>query len=270
MKNYLSIITLATLLFSSCASIKDFNYFQDTAAGDVNTVKNAESSITIKPSDRITILVTSKDPQLSMPFNLVTINNIQNNLSLNGTGALNGNSYTQYYTVSQSGEINMPVLGKVKVAGLTRTQIEEKVSELIMASESGFKDPTVIVDYANLYVKMLGELNKPGAVSIDRDQFTLMDAIAKAGDLSVFGNRKNIKVFRMENGSEKVYEIDLTQRKQLLQSPAYMLQQNDVVYVGPNKTRARQSTSNGITFLQPSLWISAASLISTLIVLLRE
>ncbi|MBQ0074551.1 MAG: polysaccharide biosynthesis/export family protein [Prevotella sp.] len=270
MKKISFLIMLTVILFSSCASIKDFNYFQDTAAGDVNTVKNAESCITIKPNDRITVLVTSKDLELAAPFNLVSINTTQSRSYTTGTGALNGNSYTQYYTVSQDGDINMPVLGKVKVAGLTRTQIEDKIAELITVSENGFKDPTVTVDYANLYVKMLGELNRPGAVSIDRDQFTLMDAIAKAGDLSVFGNRKNVKVYRMEDGTEKVYEIDLTQRKQLLQSPAYMLQQNDVVYVEPNKTRARQSTSNGNTFLQPSLWISAASLVTTLIVLLKK
>lgn len=270
MKKITFIIMLTTLLFSSCESIKDFSYFQDSVAGDVNTVKNAESYITIKPSDRISVLVTSKDMELSMPFNLVTINNTLNRSPQNGTGALNGNSYTQYYTVSQEGDINMPVLGKVKVAGLTRTQIEEKVSELIMTSENGFKDPTVIVDYANLYVKMLGEFARPGAVVIDRDQFTLMDAIAKAGDLSVFGNRKNVKVYRMENGTEKVYEVDLTNRKELLLSPAYMLQQNDIVYVEPNKTRARQSTSNGNTFLQPTLWISAASLLTTLVVLFKK
>lgn len=267
MKKISFFIMLTAILFSSCASIKDFNYFQDTAAGDANSVKYAERNITIQASDRISVLVTSKDPQLSMPFNLVTMNNTLNRSSQNGTGALNGNSYTQYYNVSQEGFINMPILGKVKVAGLTRTQIEAKIAELILASENGFKDPTVTVDYANLYVKMLGELNRPGAVNIDRDQFTLMDAIAKAGDLSIFGNRKNVKVYRMENGIEKVYEIDLTQRKQLLQSPAYMLQQNDVVYVEPNKTRALQSTSNGNTFLQPSLWISAASFLSTLVVL---
>lgn len=270
MKKISFIIMLTAILFSSCVSIKDFNYFQDTVAGDVNPVRNSDASITIKPSDRITVLVSSKDLQLATPFNLVTLNTVQSRSMQNGTGALNGNSYTQYYTVSQNGEINMPVLGKVKVAGLTRSQIEDKVAELIMTSDNGFNDPTVTVDYANLYVKMLGELNRPGAVSIDRDQFTLMDAIAKAGDLSVFGNRKNVQVFRVKNGVETVYEIDLTNRKAMLQSPAYMLQQDDVVYVEPNKTRARQSTSNGNTFLQPSLWISAASLASTLIVLLKK
>lgn len=267
MKKISFIIMLATLLLSSCASVKNFLYFQDSVAGDVNEVRDAESTITIQPNDRITILVTSKDPQLSMPFNLVSINNTVSRTSANGS--LNGTSYTQYYTVTQDGAVNMPVLGKVMVAGLSRSQIEDTVSALIIASENGFKDPTVTVDYANLYVKMLGELNKPGAVAIDRDQFTLMDAIAKAGDLSVFGNRKNVKVFRVENGHENVYEIDLTNRKELLQSPAYMLRQNDIVYVEPNKARARQSTSNGNNFLQPSLWISAASFLTTILVLLK-
>lgn len=264
------IIMLAAVLLSSCVHVQDFSYFQDVTSGEINTVKYADSRITIKPSDRLSVLVTSKDPQLSMQFNLVMANNNNYRQGMNGQNALNSNNFTQYYTVSQYGEINMPVLGKVKVAGLNRTQIEEKISELIIASENGFKDPTVTVDYANMYVKMLGEFNRPGAVGIDRDQFTLMDAIAQAGDLSVFGNRKNVKVFRMEDGAEKVYEIDLTQRKQLLQSPAYMLQQNDIVYVEPNQTRARQSTSNGNTFLQPSLWVSAASFLTTLIVLFTK
>lgn len=268
MKKISLIIMLVALSLSSCVSVKDFSYFQDTVGGDSNAVKNAESSITIKPSDRITILVSSKDQQLAMQFNLISV--IQSRTNSTTLSALNGNSYTQYYTVSSEGEITMPVLGKVKVAGLTRTQIEDKVADLIMASDNGFKDPTVTVDYANLYVKMLGEFNRPGPVAIDRDQFTIMDAIAKAGDLSVFGKRTNVKVFRMENGVENVYEIDLTKSKQLLQSPAYMLQQNDIVYVEPNKTRARQSTSNGNNFLQPSLWISAASLVTTLIVLMKK
>ena len=162
----------------------------------------------------------------------------------------------------------MPVLGKVKVSGLTRSQIEDKICELIIASENGFKDPTVTVDYANLYVKMLGEFNRPGTVSIDRDQFTLEDAIAKAGDLSVYGNRKNVKVYRVENGMDKVYEVDLTQRKQLLASPVYLLQQDDVVYVEPNRVRARQSTSSGNSLLQPAFWISTATLITSVLALI--
>lgn len=266
-KNLLTCLSV-TMLLSSCASVKEFSYFQDTTRGDANPVADAESSITIKPNDRITVLVSSKDLQLAMPFNLITINNVHNRYYQNGTEALNYNSYTQYYTVSNEGEINMPVLGKVKVSGLTRTQIEDKISFLIINSADGFKDPTVTVDYAGLYVKMLGEFNHPGTVSIDRDQFTLMDAIARAGDLSVYGNRKNVKVFRVENGVDKVYEVDLTQRKQLLASPVYLLQQDDVVYVEPNKVRARQSTSSGNSLLQPAFWISTATLITTVLSLI--
>ncbi|MDO4949851.1 MAG: polysaccharide biosynthesis/export family protein [Bacteroidales bacterium] len=266
MKKANFIILLTTLMLCSCASIKDINYFQDSAAGDANAMRNASYNITIQPGDRITVLVSSKDLELAMPFNLITVNNTY--ARSNNSGSLNSTNYTQYYTVSQEGEINMPILGKVKVTDLTRTQIEEKISGLIIASENGFKDPTVTVDYANLNVKMLGEVNHPGAVIIDRDQFTLMDAISKAGDLSIFGNRKNVKVYRVENGEEKVYEVDLTQRKQVINSPVYMLRQNDIVYVEPNKTRARQSTSSGNNFLQPSVWISTASLITTVIALI--
>lgn len=264
-KNYL--LFLVSVLLCSCASIKEFSYFQDTADGDANAIQNTDTQITIKPGDRITVLVSSKNIELAMPFNLVTINNVNGRINNNSSSSINSNVYSQYYTVSMDGEINMPILGKVKVEGLTRSQIEDRISELIITSEDGFKDPTVTVDYANLYVKMLGEFNRPGVVVIDRDQFTLMDAISQAGDLSVYGNRKNVRIFRIEDGVEKVYEVDLTQRKQLLQSPAFMIQQNDVVYVEPNKARARLSTSNGNSFFQPAVWISTASLITTVIAL---
>ncbi|MCF0200121.1 MAG: polysaccharide biosynthesis/export family protein [Bacteroidales bacterium] len=259
-------LSVALLLFSACGSVKDFAYFQDTYGGAVNPVADTVTNITIKPFDRITVLVSSKDQQLAIPFNLLSVINRQGTNNM-----LNSNQYTQFYNVTVEGEINMPILGKVHVAGLTRTQIEEKIADLIRNSEHGFKDPTVSVDYANLHVKMLGELNRPGMVEIDRDQFTLMDAIAKAGDLTVFGNRRNVRVFRMENGQEKVYEIDLTKRQEILQSPAYIMQQNDVVYVEPNKVRARQSTSMGNSFLQPAVWISAASLVATIVsIILRK
>lgn len=268
MKTRILLSLFLVIMLGSCTSVKDFNYYQDVASGDVNPVREDGASITIKPDDRITVLVSSKNIELAMPFNLITINNIRNNASQLNNSALNTNSYSQYYTVSREGEINMPVLGKVKVSGLTRSQIEDKICELIIASENGFKDPTVTVDYANLYVKMLGEFNRPGTVSIDRDQFTLEDAIAKAGDLSVYGNRKNVKVYRVENGMDKVYEVDLTQRKQLLASPVYLLQQDDVVYVEPNRVRARQSTSSGNSLLQPAFWISTATLITSVLALI--
>lgn len=265
---YLLTILSVALLLSSCANIKEFNYFQDTAAGVVNSLKTDNSTITFKPNDRITVLVSSKDLELAMPFNLITINNVQYRSSQLGQNALNANNYTQYYTISEDGEIHMPVLGKVKVAGLTRTQAEDTISNLIMSSENGFKDPTVTIDYANLSVKMLGELKNPGTVIIDRDQFTILDAIAKAGDLTVYGNRKNIKVFRLENDEEKVYVVDLTQRQQLLQSPVYFLQQNDVIYVESNKARVRQSTTSENAWLQPAFWVSVISLLSTITALI--
>ncbi|MCF0187386.1 MAG: polysaccharide biosynthesis/export family protein [Bacteroidaceae bacterium] len=258
------LLVLSVSLFNACGSVKDFSYFQDTYDGAVNDVVDTTSNITIKPFDRITVLVSSKDQQLAMQFNLLSVMNRQNSTN-STTASLNSNQYTQYYNVSTEGEINMPILGKVHVAGLTRNQIEDKVAELIRNSENGFKDPTVTVDYANLHVKMLGELNKPGNVEIDRDQFTILDAIAKAGDLSVYGNRKNVKVYRTENGKERVYEVDLTNRRKMLQSPAYIMQQNDVIYVEPNRVRARQSTSVGNSFSQPAVWISAASLVATIL-----
>lgn len=269
MKKFIPLfIGLTVLLLASCAPVHDFNYFQDVTAGDVNKILEAEKTITIKPYDRISVLINSKDMELAQMFNLLTTQSYANQ-ARRGTN-LSGNTYTTYYTVSKSGEIDMPILGKVSVAGLTRSEISQKVQDLIVNHAQGFKDPTVTVDFANLSVKMLGELKNPGSLSIDRDQFTILDAIAGAGDLTVYGNRKNVKVFRNENGAQKVYEVDLTKSKELVSSPVYMLQQNDVVYVEPNKVKARQSTANGNTLVTPSFWMSAASFLMTVIVLFTK
>lgn len=269
MKKFIPLfIGLTVLLLASCAPVHDFNYFQDVTAGDVNKILEAEKTITIKPYDRISVLINSKDMELAQMFNLLTTQSYANQ-TRRGTN-LSGNTYTTYYTVSKSGEIDMPILGKVSVAGLTRSEISQKVQDLIVNHAQGFKDPTVTVDFANLSVKMLGELKNPGSLSIDRDQFTILDAIAGAGDLTVYGNRKNVKVFRNENGAQKVYEVDLTKSKELVSSPVYMLQQNDVVYVEPNKVKARQSTANGNTLVTPSFWMSAASFLMTVIVLFTK
>jgi len=269
MNKFISLLLgLVVLFFTSCAPIEDFNYFQDVAAGDATKIFESDKMITIKPLDRISVVVSSKDSELAQMFNLFTTQNYANQ-GKRGTN-LSSYTYTTFYTVALDGNIDMPILGQVGVAGLTRDEICKKVKNLIINNAQGFKDPTVTVDFASLNVRMLGEVKNPGTLSIEKDQFTILDAIASAGDLTVYGNRKNIKVFRNENGQQKVYQVDLTKSKDLVASPVYMLQQNDVVYVEPNKVKARQSTANGNTLVTPAFWMSAASFLMTVIVLFAK
>jgi polysaccharide export outer membrane protein len=126
------------------------------------------------------------------------------------------------------------------------------------------------VEYADLHVGVLGEVKSAGVVQIDRDQFTILDAIERAGDLTQYGNRKNVKVFRKAGSQVETYEVDMTNFKGLVSSPVYMLQQDDVVYVEPNNVKARTSTATGNTLLTPSFWMSVLSVGISIAVLLKK
>ena len=159
------------------------------------------------------------------------------------------------------------MLGKVTVAGKNREQIAALIkSELI--KRNLVNDPVVTVEFGNLYVSVLGEVARPGRFPITRDKVTILDAISQAGDLTIYGKRENVCLMREENGHQNIYRVDLTNGGALLASPAYYLQQKDVIYVEPNDTRARQSTVNGNNVRSTSFWISLASLATSVAVLI--
>lgn len=257
MKKNLLFFIVTALLICSCGSIKDYNYFQDTSAGDIMRIENATQSIKVKPYDKISILITCKDPYLGSMFNLMVSSSRAD--QANPNGSING-SYLSHYTVDGNGDVDVPILGKIHVDGLSRSQIAEKVKHELTTSEQGVKDATVTVEFVNLHIGVLGEVKSQGFISIDRDQFTIIDAIARAGDLTQYGNRKNIKVFRKTDDGLKTYQVDMTNFSELCASPVYMLQQDDVIYVEPTKMRARQSTTTGNTLLTPTFWVTVMSL----------
>ena len=131
------------------------------------------------------------------------------------------------YTVNAEGEIDFPVLGKIKVAGMKREEIAETVKNKLI-TENLVKDPVVTVEFANLCISVLGEVNHPGRFSIDRDRLTILDALSMAGDLTIYGNRYKVMVLRQEGDIQRVYGVDLTSGNHIYTSPAYYLQQNDV------------------------------------------
>ncbi len=251
------------LFVSSCGSSKDVVYFQDLKPGQSVETLSAYTPVTLQPEDKISIIVNSRDQQLMNLFNLPTINK---QLGQNTSGSSQGVSG---YTIDSNGEIDFPVLGKIKAAGLTREHLAAFIkSELV--GNNLVKDPVVTVEFMNLCVSVLGEVNTPGRYAIDRDRMTILDALSMAGDLTIYGNRNNVMVIRHEadNGSQRVYGIDLTSGNDIYSSPAYYLQQNDVVYVEPNDVRARQSTVNGNNVRSTAFWISLASLLTSIAILI--
>ena len=263
----LFLLAAGCLLLSSCGSSKQVVYFQDMQPGESEIVLPEAQAITVRPEDKISIIVNSRDPQLTDLFNLPILSR-QLGQSLRGSGTSSGSSQgVSAYTVDASGEIDFPVLGKIYVAGMKREEIAAYIKDALIR-ENLVKDPVVTVEFANLCVSVLGEVNNPGRFSIDRDRLTILDALSMAGDLTIYGNRFKVMVLRQEGDVQRVYGIDLTSGNHVYTSPAYYLQQNDVVYVEPNNVKARQSTVNGNNVRSTSFWISLASLLTSIAILI--
>ncbi|MDR1743517.1 MAG: polysaccharide biosynthesis/export family protein [Dysgonamonadaceae bacterium] len=257
LKNFL-LASAFLFILNSCSPVKNIAYLQDLQYGETEDLSKT-SEITVKPGDKISIVVNSKDPLLADLFNLPIISH---RVGYSQLSSLNQSQQISCYTVDQEGKIDFPVLGKVDVAGKNR----EAISALIKGELIGrnlVNDPVVTVEFANLYISVLGEVNKPGRYNIDQDNITLFDAIGMAGDLTIFGKRTDVVVMRESDGKRTSYKVDLTSSRDLYASPAYYLQQKDVVYVEPNDTRARQSTVNGNNVRSTSFWISLASLLTS-------
>lgn len=259
-KTVIKALAVSSLLLSSCGMPKDIVYFENSLPNEV--IELSESNkITARPNDELSIIVSCKDPELAAMFNLPIVSY--------GAGRTNM-SYNQQvasYTVDARGNISFPVLGKVYVAGLKRDEIADKITKELKENEMVI-DPVVVVDFINVSFSVTGEVTKPGRFSLDRDDLTIMDALAQAGDLTIFGSRPNVKVLRVVDGKQIIYEVDLTDINSVTSSPAYYVQQNDVIYVTPNKTRGRQSTVNGNNLISYSFWLSLASVLTSMAVLI--
>lgn len=250
---------IALLSATSCGTPKNVAYFQDLNNNPDTVITLQNRVITVKPTDKIYIGVKSKDPQISQLFNLT---------GGTSSGATNMSQDAYYYTVDSKGDIDFPVVGKIQVAGLTREEIAEKVKKSLVDA-SLVKDPTITVGLSNLHYSMMGEVAKPGQYAIEEEKVTILDAISKAGDLTIQGKRNDVMVLRQENGHQKIYKINLCSGRDIFNSPAYYLQQNDVVYVTPNDTKKRSSTLNGNTVQSTGFWISISSLIVTILTFLK-
>lgn len=261
--NLKNIATTAALLFmllaSSCSTPRNIAYMQNTVFGQEEAIANL-NEIKIQPKDKLSIVVSCKEPELARLFNLVQASN---RVGQEGSQRSDGN--VSVYTVDSYGDIMFPVLGKVHIAGLTREQISEKIAQELINGK-WVSDPIVTVEYANLHFSVVGEVTSPGTYAISNDQVTLLEALSKAGDLTPYGERE-ITVIREEGGKRIKYLVDLRDNN-LFESPAYYLQQNDIIYVQPNKAVARQAEDNPNNLKSISMWISIASFLTTIAVLI--
>lgn len=237
------------MLLSACNAQRNVLYLQDVESGQEVTLPN-NYIIRLKPLDQITVVVNSRNPELAKSFNSSTS---FNSLSGNNNTAAVSESNLQVLTIDERGCITLPIIGEVECAGMTRQELAKEIETRIIAGDY-LSDPQVNVRFAELTISILGEVNRPGRYDIKKDQFTILEALALAGDLTIYGDRSQVAVIREKEGKSIVTKLDL-RSSDIFSSPCYYLEQNDVVMVSPNKYRAATSEINQ----NRSFWISLAS-----------
>lgn len=261
MKKLKFLVIVCCLALASCKTYKNINYIQDVQVNTTESIAENQG-IRIQPKDMLSIVVSSKTPELAMAFNLPVVS-YQAGSEVVSNG---GNMRLLGYVVDNDGNIDFPLLGKIQVAGLTRWQLQELIKQQIV-NAGLMKELVVTVEFMNFKVSIMGEVNAPGSYTINGDKVTILEALSMAKDLTIFGKRDGVYVIREENGKRTTYNVDL-RSVDLFDSPAYYLRQNDVVYVEPNKVRAGQSTINENSLKSVSLWISISSFLTSLAVLI--
>ncbi len=253
-KRFAFLIASAVLLLGSCAAPKNIAYFQNRIVDEPEKI-DKHGGIVIQPKDMLSIVVSSKNPELVVMFNLPVVS-YQAGSELNATG---GYQRLMGYVVDNDGYIEFPILGRMKVSGLTRWELSEKIKNILI-SEGYLADAVVVVEFMNFKVSVIGEVNSPGTYSIEGDKVTVLQAISLARDLTIFGQRENVTVIREMDGHRTMYQINLCDVS-MFNSPAYYLQQNDIVYVEPSDIRARQSTTDDKALRMTSIMVSSGSLL---------
>ena len=265
-KNIFSVLTvLALLILGSCSVPQNIAYFQNK---DVNNPEKVDkhAGIVIQPKDMLSIVVSSKNPELVAMFNLPVVS-----YQAGSEVVTSGYQRLMGYVVDNEGYIDFPVLGPIKVSGLTRWELAELIKNKLL--KGGYlADAVVTVEFMNFKVSVIGEVNAPGTYSIEGDKVTILQAISLAKDLTIFGQRENVAVIRERDGERVIYEVNLCDVS-LFKSPAYYLQQNDIVYVEPSEIKARQSTTDDKALRMTSIMVSSGSLlvsIATLVISLMN
>lgn len=252
MNRFFLVLVAVLLTLSSCKTREKILYFQDIENGSVIPTQ-AIQPLTFQPGDNLTVIVSSSaTPQLAVQFNLSTST---------------GSQQMAVYTIDENGCIDIPILGRTKISGLTRSGTAAKIQSILR--DGKLRDAVVTVNSYDQYITILGEVNKPGKQTITKDRLTIIEALGAAGDLTIHGCRDNILVLRQEGTETKSYYVDL-RSKDVMNSPVYNLRQNDVVYVQPNKVKMGQSTNNDNSLRTIGTWMSIVSFLMSLGVLVLK
>ena len=254
----LPIIALAVALLTACGSTKNVAYFQNSDYIDLSKAAMLYDA-RIMPKDVLSITVSTTTPDAAAPFNLTVATPIN---------LVQRSSYSQpvlqSYLVDNDGTIDFPVVGKLMVGGLTKVQTEKLIGEKISPYMAATENPIVTVRMINYKISVLGEVARPGMFTVANEKISILEALAQAGDLTIHGVRDRVKLIREDaTGKKEIHTLNLNDAG-IISSPYYYLQQNDIIYVEPNKVKAQNSSVGSMT----TLWFSATSILISLTSLL--
>jgi polysaccharide export outer membrane protein len=247
-------------ILCSCGSTKNIPYFKNADQVDLSQSEYLYDA-RIMPKDILTITVNTVNPEASAPYNLV----VSTALNTGNSGQNIGTQRAlQTYLVDNSGNIDFPVLGTLTVGGLTKSECEKMIHDKLLPYLNATENPVVTVRMSNYKISVLGEVNRPGMFTVGNEKINILEALAQAGDLTIYGVRDKVKLIREDaKGRKDVITLNLNDAN-IINSPYYYLQQNDIVYVEPNKVKARNSTIGQST----TIWLSATSILVSLTSLL--
>ena len=259
MKKFLiPFVAVAALIFTGCASPKKIAYLQHAEDENYDATRY-QHNIKVMPKDNLTILVTATDPDAVSIFN----KHVSRNQNQAGIG---GNMYS--YAVDDDGTINFPIVGRIKVEGLSRLEVEQLIGDKIKPYLAESENPIVTVRINSFHFTILGEVGSPGVKTSGREKCSLLDAIAMSGDINILGKRDNIMLIReAADGGKSVHRLNILDPS-VMKSPYFYMQQNDVLYIEPNsirKTNASIGTSTHLWFSLASVLVSSATLVVNVI-----
>jgi len=253
--SYFFLAAVAVLAVTSCSTPKNVAYIQNS-----DSIDYAKSEFLydarIMPKDILTITISTVNPEASEPFNLV----VRNPLNSSGNNINYSSGALQTYLVDNNGCIDFPIVGTLQVGGLTKSMCEKLIHDKIKRYMNAEENPIVTVRMSNYKISVIGEVNHPGMFTVGNEKVNIFEALAKAGDLSIYGVRDRVKLIR-ENakGRKEIHTVNLNDAN-IVNSPYYYLQQNDVVYVEPNSVKARNSAIGTST----TIWISVTGALVSL------
>ena len=249
-------VVTVILMMVGCGSSKEVAYWQNIDSISLAASKGLYDA-KIMPKDELTILVQTTDPITSEPFNLRSTGQTSNKDQITG------------YLVDNDGMINFPIVGKIHVAGLTKTECEDLIKSKIQPYLARTENPLVSVRTSSYRITVIGEVNRPGVIPVATEKISLIEALAEAGDMTIYGKRDNVLLVREDKSGEK-HKVRLNMNDaNIINSPYYYLQQNDIVYVEPHKVKARNTFFGSNTSIFYSVIGITTSLVSLLITILR-